>query len=401
MTLLSSAIFIFIVVAILYYQSQTETFVNVPADLNRAPNNAVPIASLPKSSQIIQSPGINTNPPEALATQQELQALDDIITTWLVAASSAERSNPAALTPEQKQERVLLQAQRTSVRNQIASGLIVDTFRSVQEDSKRIQSENTSWGKTTSQLDSVDSFAKSSPDGALLTPDQYREFRGLFEAGYSELKGYIQPEPLQRVRLQQIQVMRSELDKAERNKYPPIQVGNARLFLQNMLKPDQPLPSLMSISQMEEFSNIEPKASNTDSVLRDLRDIQWKLQHQNNPVLDESIEMIGDAIHKLQSWNASVDDINNARIAIVDVQNMLSPGAFPGTTLSPIQIRAQSICQNVHRAFPEDAIALGCPAEKQPMSKYRSQEVIHTVCDRIRYSVPTVSTEQFNCPVTK
>jgi len=408
MAFLSGAILVFAVVAILYYQSQNpiEHFLNVPADLNRAPN-AKPISSLPKSKQIHQgTPGLERSPQEAMATQRELQSLDDIISTWLTAAAALERRNPAALTPEQTQERILLQARLTSVRNQIASGLITDTFRAVQNDSKRIQSENTMWGKTTSQLDSVDGFAKSSPEGALLSDDQYRDFRGLVEAGYAEMSGYIQPEPLQRVRLQQIQVVRMDLTKAERNGIPHIQVGNARLFVQNMLKADQPLPSLFQVPQMESFTSQMGSqiGSQSDDILRDLRDLKWKLERQNDPSLSDAIESIGVIVRRLQAGNASIDDIQNARTAIVEFQHTQSPNgmndspAFSQDELSPIQLRAHSICQKVRSAFPDDAEALGCPGDAKPASKKQSQQMIHTVCDRLRYSVPSVSTEQFNCP---
>ncbi len=414
MALLSGAVFVFVVVAILYYQSQnpTEHFLNVPADLNRAPNSK-PISSIPRSAYINQgAPGLERSPQEALATQRELQSLDDIISTWLTAASSLERSNPAALTPDQKQERTLLQGRLTNVRNQIASGLITDTFKAVQEDSKRIQSENSAWGKSSIQLDSVDSFAKSSPEGAILTDDQYREFRGLIEAGYAEMNGYIQPEPLQRVRLQQLQVIRMELQQAERTGIPKIQVGKARIFLQNMMKPEQPLPSIFQVPQMEAFSNSGHYVlanstidrNRTDDILRDLRDLQWKLQRQNSPSLNDAIESIGDMLRRLQAGNASVDDINHARNAIVEFQNIQGPSGFPALSsddLSPIQAQAQSICKSVRRAFPGDAEALGCPDDAKPASNKRSQQIIHTVCNRLRYSVPSVSTEQFNCPATK
>ena len=398
MAFLSGAILVFAVVAILYYQSQNpiEHFLDVPADLNRAPN-AKPISSLPKSKQMKQgTPGLERSPPEAMATQRELESLDDIISTWLTAASALEQSNPAALTPDQKQERVLLQARLTSVRNQIASGLIIDTFRAVQNDSKRIQSENNVWGKTSSQLDSVDGFAKSSPDDALLSDDQYRDFRGLVEAGYDEINGYLQPEPLQRVRLQQIQVVRMDLLTAERNGIPRIQVGNARLFLQNMLKADQPLPSLFQVPQTESFTNVD--TNQTDDIRRDLRDLKWNLERQNDPSLSDAIESIGEILRRLQAGNASIDEIHTARAAIVEFQNTQSPGGFDGSPASPIQLRAQSICQKVRSAFPDDAEALGCPGDAKLVSKKQSQQIIHTVCDRIRYSVPSVSTEQFNCP---
>jgi hypothetical protein len=400
--MLSGAVFVFVIVAILYYQSlyATEHFLDVPDDLNKAPN-AKPISFLPKSIQLQPSiPGVQT---EALATQRELQSLEDVIETWLTAASRIERSNPAALTPTQKQERVLLQTRLESVRRQISSGLITDTFRAVQEDTKRIQSENTIWGQTSSQIDSIDSFAKAYPADATLNDAQYRDFRGLVEAGYDTLTGYLQPEPLQSVRMQQLQSIRMDLNAAEEKGTPSIQVGNARIFLLNMLQPDQPLPSLLQIPQKESFANPSPNLHTVD-IVRGLQDIQWKLQHQNNPALHDASESIREILLRLHSVNPSINDIQTARDAMVEFQNMLSPDGFPvfaSDELSPIQIQAQTMCKKIYRAFPEDAEALGCPADTSPVSKHRSQQIIHTVCDRLRYSVPTVSTEQFNCPVTK
>jgi hypothetical protein len=243
LTVLSGAVCVFVVVAILYYQSDhpLEPFTDVPADLHRAPNT-LPVSFLPTDRRRI--PGKETTPPEALATQIDLRALDDSIATWLTAASHLEQGNPAALSPEQKQERVLLQARQTAVRNQISSGLITDTFRRVRNESLQLQGENTRWGKTSSQLESARFFGQGVPTHTMLTHDQYREFRGLIEDGFHEIQGYLQPDPLQRVRLQQIQTIRTDLDSLDT---PSIRMGDARTFLQAMLEPDQPLPSLCSI----------------------------------------------------------------------------------------------------------------------------------------------------------
>jgi hypothetical protein len=194
-----------------------------------------------------------------------------------------------------------------------------------------------------------------------------------------------------------------DLNAAEEKGTPSIQVGNARIFLLNMLQPDQPLPSLLQIPQKESFANPIPNLHTLD-IVRGLQDIQWKLQHQNNPALHDASESIREILLRLHSVNPSANDIQTARDAMVEFQNMLSPDGFPvfaSDELSPIQIQAQTMCKKIYRAFPEDAEALGCPADTSPVSKHRSQQIIHTVCDRLRYSVPTVSTEQFNCPVTK
>jgi hypothetical protein len=58
--------------------------------------------------------------------------------------------------------------------------------------------------------------------------------------------------------------------------------------------------------------------------------------------------------------------------------------------------RAQTLCKQIREAFPLDADALGC--RHHISDNYEAETVINTVCDRIRYSVPTVSPEQFNCP---
>ncbi len=87
---------------------------------------------------------------------------------------------------------------------------------------------------------------------------------------------------------------------------------------------------------------------------------------------------------------------------------MMSPGAplrpRPTAGTQPIAYdptdlvkRANVLCKQVAEAFPHDAAALGCP--KKPVSNdYEAETTINTVCDRLRYSVPDVSPEQFNCP---
>ena len=58
--------------------------------------------------------------------------------------------------------------------------------------------------------------------------------------------------------------------------------------------------------------------------------------------------------------------------------------------------RATVLCQRIKEAFPKDAKALGC--REKIDSEFEAETVINTVCDRLRFSVPTVSPEQFGCP---
>jgi hypothetical protein len=55
--------------------------------------------------------------------------------------------------------------------------------------------------------------------------------------------------------------------------------------------------------------------------------------------------------------------------------------------------RTKRFCKQIRQAFPKDADALGCDVI--------GPGTMATVCDRLRYSVPTVSPEQFGCPAER
>ena len=57
--------------------------------------------------------------------------------------------------------------------------------------------------------------------------------------------------------------------------------------------------------------------------------------------------------------------------------------------------RTRTLCHRIREAFPEDAEALGC---QKVETELEAESVINTVCSRLRFSVPTVSPEQFGCP---
>jgi hypothetical protein len=59
--------------------------------------------------------------------------------------------------------------------------------------------------------------------------------------------------------------------------------------------------------------------------------------------------------------------------------------------------RAAILCNQVREAFPLDAEALGCP-RVTPTFETAAENVIYTVCQRIRETIPTVTPEQFYCP---
>jgi hypothetical protein len=74
-----------------------------------------------------------------------------------------------------------------------------------------------------------------------------------------------------------------------------------------------------------------------------------------------------------------------------------NPGPVPRPPYEPNNLirRANTLCEQIGEAFPEDMDALGC----RPVSNhFEAETVINTVCERLRYSVPSVTPEQFGCP---
>lgn len=410
--ILAATVVVFAVAALLYYQSQegSESFSNrsswrpaqtpiagrrydprtqaypVPADLSHAPVSEPP-GSFPRPSVVGSQrpdgvPGAGSLPREALAQIRDLRELDSKITVWLAAASQMEREQPGSMTSDQLQRRVMLQARLADVRDQLGTGLIVDTWASVANELRELRQENAGWQAQSPSIDAVYGFGQGKDPRAFLTADDYKAFFGYFNAGILELQGLAQPDPIQKVRLQQLQVIRQDLiDTQRRTGTPPIKMGAAQLFLRQMLKPDQPLPTLFSIEPpplLKTFAD-----SHTD-VLADLQDIQWKLIVQYDPASQELKRAAADMLDRIRAGELTPQD---ARSQIVELRESYHPQ-------NAIQ-RASRLCRLIRQAFPTDADALGC---RPIQNEYDAETVINTVCNRLRTSVPTVSPEQFNCP---
>lgn len=375
-------------------------FAGVPGDLNRAQPTITtppPTGSVPLSQQRpSQTPtgGSATMPRDALAQIKDLRELDSKIVTWLDAASQRERNTPGALTSSQRQERVMLTARLNDIRDQIGAGVVTDSWKRVSEEIRYLRDANAGWGQVAPSLEAVNSFGRDSGSvhsgsgsgsgsNALLTPAQFAEFNSLFNSAIREFQGLAQPDPLQKVRLQQLQVIRQELMDSMSSKgfkaTPPIRMSSAQLFLRQMLKPDQPLPSLI------DFSSTNQEDENTLGSLM-------------------SFVMIGGPT----SASLGAKPTEQGR------QDQF-PGQFPGPWPNPNHHPKDHydptdtvkntilMCARVREAFgPRDAAALGCPTKQtHPYGithKGEAESIMTTVCDRIRESVPTVTPEQFGCP---
>jgi hypothetical protein len=430
------AVVLFIVAALLYFQSHAagaakETFDNpqlptpvagrpyvagpgdgtdkdVPADLNRAPTT-IPTASraVPTSQQRPTTiPGAQFAPREAMAQRKDLYDLDNKISTWLAAAALYESEHPGGLTGEQLQRRIILQGRLVAVRDQLGTGLMTDTYKQVAAEIAELRQEITGWGAPAPALDAVDSFAKTLAEDAFLTAGQYREFRRLFDAILNQYTGFTQPNPLERVRTQQLQMFQHELMRAEREvNPPPIRAGAARLFLKQSLKPDQPLPTLFSIAP----SPAPSLAADPRDVIGQLKDLKWRLTVTYNPAEAELNRAIAALLNRMEADDVRPEEVENARRTVVEMMDVTAPRPLNDVTEpSPLRYydphdlrtRANTLCQQIREAFsPEDAIALGCPATTITTIA-DAETAINIVCDRLRYSVPNRSTAQFNCPAT-
>lgn len=408
--LMGGIIAVFILSALMFYH-HTEHFANVPADLNRAPI-AVPNMAVPTSTQRPTAiPGPTSAPRKALATPKELQDLDESIMVWLDAASQLEREHPASMTSTMGQQRVLYQSRVRSIRKQLGNGLIEDTSDQVNKEIMELRNANSAWSKPVTSLESVYKFGTGKNPDDFLDPTSYKEFRSLFEAGLNELKGHSLADPLQTVRLQQLQVMEQELKGLERRKQKiPIRFGPARLYLQQMLKPSQPLPSLLSLDSNDADADTKRHETSPSNILAALKDIQWTLTVSYNPGEQALMKSVAHMIRHFESGKATPADVIQAREELVSLQNRraprpMSPDEDPLTehtlAYNPAALikRATRLCEQIHEAFPGSEEALGCPKRgKPPAYRYEAETIINTVCDRLRTSVPTVTPEQFNCP---
>ena len=257
------------------------------------------------------------------------------------------------------------------------------------------------------------------PDDSFLDAELYGQFKGFFYAVLNEYKAHSQPSPLEHARLQQLEVIAQDLQGTERTVHPhppSIRVGSARLFLEQALKPDQPLPTLLSLAP-NPATTPRPLAARPDDVIRQLRDIEWKLTVKYDPAGQAIKRRVADLLQTLQAHPAPPPAlIEAARSATAELQNAayvsrsaLSPPPVaqslrmardhyePGDLIG----HANTLCEQLREAFPtKDVYALGCPKE-YITDRFEAESTINIVCDRIRYSVPTVSPEQFGCPATR
>jgi len=154
--------------------------------------------------------------------------------------------------------------------------------------------------------------------------------------------------------------------------------------------------------------------TNPLDVIADLRDIEWKLTLRYDPAGQELKRALAEMIARLSSGEISAQE---ARRHVSDMRNATGPEAFgPGfsgfsgfsglaapvsspSTLKKDNLmkRASVLCEQISEAFPDDAIALGC--QKRIHDDFEAETVINTVCERLRYSVPSVTPEQFGCPI--
>lgn len=447
---LGAAVALFVVAALLFWQSQqqgmaegfrslpplagrpygavgevkdTEDPYFVPADLSKAPIASSAAASVPAATARPNTvPGPAAAPRDLPATQKDLQELDMRLTIWLEAADQLENEHPGMLTPEQKHQRVIYMARTASIRDQLGTGMITDTSRVVADEIADMRRQNQAWKRRFPNLEELSKFGLGRPTDAFLDADEYREFRGLFDAAVNELKGKPQPDPLDRVRFQQLQIFQQDLMTAEKQgggMPPPIRVGAARLFLTQMLKPDQPLPTLFA---MEPAQQEKPHAESTADVLAALQDVEWELRISHDPAEQELKRAVAAALSDVRRHGASYTphQVAAARARVAAFKTARSPAAaHPGTAWpgapwpshaslqkvdydpSDLTTRARTLCKQVREALGDgNAEALGCPVwgKHAIETEIEAENAINTVCDRLRTSVPTLDPAQFNCP---
>jgi hypothetical protein len=420
--LIGAAIAIFVIAALLYWQAGRqgmEHFMNpsaglprpdtapnsVPADLNRAPPVGTSTGNTPSSLQRpVGVPGAGVAPATALATRQQLMDLEDHLEVWLDSAAQLDNEEPGLLTAAQRQDMLRYQGRLADIRSQLGVGAITDFAIQVRKEMEELKQQNRQWkiGGSPS-LEQLMAFGKGQSPDAFLDATAYGEFRGLFNGAVADLKSQTQPNPLLRVRLQQLQVTALDLTRAEKQfSPPPITYAAARAFLRTMNRADQPLPTLLSL--MGPDPTLPPLSANPSDVIGALRDIQWRLTVTYNPADVQLKQAIATTLQRLQNA-PSPADVEAARSQVMALQSRTAPVAAADAGLgAPLRYdpnnliaRATTLCKQIREAFPHDADALGCPT--RPITDTAGAEsTINIVCSRLRDSVPSVSPEQFNCP---
>ena len=457
----TAAIAIFVIAALLYYQSpHGEGFANpvagrfynsmnaepdydkVPHDLDKAPMPGY-TTQIPQSLQRpIMVPGAGVAPADAPASIKELRDLDNEIDIWVQSANMYERDNPGSLSFEQIDKRAELLNHQTDIKTQIASGKVTMSHKAAAQELMTLRVENKKWQRFVPDLSEINGFARHEQPMAFLTSEQYTQFKQLFAAILQMYKRHVQPEPLKRARIPQLETVQSDLQYAEKEfkGTPPIRVESARLFLHNAMQPEQPLPTLIALGPHPDphphphprpgphphpKPNPHPGPDPSD-IIWQLRNLEWKLTVKYDPGEQELKRSIAALLKRLSTEQLPEHDLDDIRREIAEVQNKRSPSGYdltssgssnpggynpsltpfrpthtstPGQEHDPkLQTRAETLCKQIHEAFPRDAEALGCPKRLQQMTRYEAESAINLVCDRLHTSVPTVTPEQFNCP---
>jgi len=387
-----AAILFLIISALLFYQSSHEPFANVPADLNFAPL-AKPTTLIPSGTQRPTGLGGPGAPPTV--SRKDLDELNNQLMIWINGAS--QREDAHGLTDEQRQRTVLLQGRLADVRTQLATGNVTISPANVRKEIETLRTENTGWSKPLPSLAELGSFGKGASADAPMSPELLAKFKQLFHAGLAKLRDQPQPDPLTKLRLQQLDMLKQDLTSQS-----SIKTGTARLFLEQMLKPDQALPTLFhssphspSPSHNSPSHSPPSHAQNPADVIAALKDVHWKLTIANDPTSNQLKQSVVQLLQKLQQGGASTAEVEASRASVIRLQNHLAPSAIADEK-DPFVSKAHVLCRQMREAFPGDAEALGCP-QTNSMTRSQAEATLNTVCERLRYSVPTVSPEQFGC----
>jgi hypothetical protein len=347
MTSIGLAIAIFVIAALLYWQAGQqgmEHFMNpappsaglprpdvnpnsVPADLNKAPPVGTSTGNAPSSLQRpVGVPGAGVAPPSAMATRQQLMDLENRLQVWLDSAAQLDNEEPGLLTSAQRQDMLRYQGRLADVRSQLGTGAITDFAIQVRKEMEELKQQNAQWkvGGAPS-MEQIMAFGQGrNPDGFLDTT-AYGEFRSLFNGAVSDLKSQTQPNPLLRVRLQQLQVTALDLSRAEKQfSPPPITYEAARAFLRVMNRPDQPLPTLLSLTGPS--PTLPLLAADPRDVIGALRDIQWRLTVTYNPAEQQLKQAIAATLQRLQNAPTPAD-VEAARGQVIALQSRTAPAA--------------------------------------------------------------------------
>ncbi len=211
----------------------------------------------------------------------------------------------------------------------------------------------------------------------------------LLAVAVRKLTDYPQPDPLQKLRLQQLQAIQNELKQMES---PDIRVSSAKLFLSQLFRFDQPLPSLYELRKQPATIIIQaPAPKLTESPADVINDLQ-------------TMGVADPVVKGLQSGAISTQELPRIRSEIAEYKNNQAVPGFDNNAdaYNPADFvkRARTLCGQIREAFPGDEQALGCPAtESKEITAAEARTLVYTVCGRIRETVPSVSTEQFNCPL--